>query len=158
MLHELRLMVSIIRNGDQRRYCSTLRFTGEVVLLFQTVFQEINSDVLQTKTAGSSLHMSSAAVSCDGAAEPVLLGIFRDKNISISTMGRSREQTVHSFIYPSCHPFTPPWTIGCCCCVYVLCLWVFPPRPQCAVDSGSPFALIKFNRPVSVPQDPQRMG
>lgn len=50
---------------------------------------------------------------------------------------RSREQTSHSFIhslvYPSCHPFIPPLaeTKGCCCCVYVQCLWVFLPGPVC---------------------------
>lgn len=46
---------------------------------------------------------------------------------------QEEQRTNHSFIHPSCQPFIPPLTetIGCCYCVYGLCLWVFLPGPEC---------------------------
>lgn len=78
-----------------------------------------------------------------------------------SALKSSREQTAHSSIHPVIHSFIPPLCRDnrlLFCVVFMVSVCGFFSQAQCAVDSGSLFTLIKFNRPASVPQDPEHMG
>lgn len=78
------------------------------------------------------------------------------------TRGAENRPLIHSSIHLSTHPvihsFLHLLRQKAVVVVFMFSVCEFFSQAQCAADSGSQFALIKFNRPVWVPQDHQHAG
>lgn len=78
------------------------------------------------------------------------------------TRGTENRPLIHSSIHssnrPVIHSFLHLLRQKAVVVVFMFPVCGFFSQAQCAVDSGSQFALIKFNRPVWVPQDRQHAG